>query len=341
MTASPSTSPESAASDTDRPLVSILLIAYNQEKQIADAVRSALAQTYTPLEIIISDDASSDATFAAIEAAIAGYSGPHKVIARRNAANRGISAHLSQIAQLADGELLFVAAGDDMSVPNRCERVVDFWLAHDRRPDLIATDLADMDEAGNVHERMSPTELDTYRSFDDWLAGRPWLIGAAHTWSRRLFERFGPMLPGAAAEDQIMVLRAILSGGAASLREPLVRYRRGGLSRKRRYRSVDELIARMRQSNRHGLAELAQLQRDAETGGVGERMRTALASKLAREQFIHAMFEAGSPGERIGLLTRSPNVKLGLRMRMFLYATCPALYAPGIWLKRIMRKNGR
>ena len=341
MTDSPSTNLAPAPSATDRPLVSILLIAYNQEKQIADAVRSALAQTYTPLEIIISDDASSDATFTAIEAAIAGYRGPHKVIARRNAANQGISAHLSQLAQLAEGELLFVAAGDDMSAPNRCERVVDFWLAHDRCPDLIATDLADMDEAGNVHERMTPTELDTYRSFDDWLAGRPWLIGAAHTWSRRLFERFGPMLPGAAAEDQIMVLRAILSGGAASLREPLVHYRRGGLSRKRRYGSVDELIARMRQSNRYGLAELAQLQRDAEIGGVGERMRAAMAPKLAREQFIHAMFEADDLGERIGLLARSPKVKLGLRIRMFLYATCPAVYAPGIWLKRIVRKNGR
>jgi cellulose synthase/poly-beta-1,6-N-acetylglucosamine synthase-like glycosyltransferase len=91
MTDSPSTNLAPAPSATDRPLVSILLIAYNQEKQIADAVRSALAQTYTPLEIIISDDASSDATFTTIEAAIAGYRGPHKVIARRNAANQGIN----------------------------------------------------------------------------------------------------------------------------------------------------------------------------------------------------------------------------------------------------------
>jgi glycosyltransferase involved in cell wall biosynthesis len=325
----------------ERPLVTMLLIAYNQAAQIGDAVRSALAQTYQPLEIIVSDDASTDATFAAIEAAVAGYSGPHRVITRRNAVNQGISAHLSQIAQMAKGELLFVAAGDDMSAPTRCERVVDLWLARERRPDLIAADLADMDEAGNVHERVSPTELDGYRSFDDWLANRPWLIGAAHTWSRRLFERFGPMQPGAAAEDQIMVLRAILSGGAISLREPLVRYRRGGLSRKRRYGSVAELIARMRQSNRYGLAELAQLQRDAEIAGIGERMRAAMAPKLAREQFIHAMFEAGSPGERIGLVMRSGGVKLGLRIRMFLYASCPGVYAPGIWLKRVVRKGRR
>jgi len=331
-----SLSATSAASNTARPLVSMLVIAYNQAQQIGDAVRSALAQTYEPLEIIVSDDASSDATFAAIEAALAGYSGPHRVIARRNTVNQGISAHLSQLALMAHGELLFVAAGDDMSAPERCERVVDCWLAHERRPDLIATDLADMDEAGHVHERVSPDELDRYR-FDDWLTDRPWLIGAAHTWSRRLFERFGPMLPGAAAEDQIMVLRAILSGGAISLREPLVRYRRGGLSRKRRYQSVDELIARMRQSNRYGLAELAQLQRDADIAGLGERMRAAMAPKLARERFIAAMFEARSLGARVALLTRGTGVKLGLRIRMFLYASCPAVYAPGIWLKRVVR----
>ncbi|MEC5406978.1 glycosyltransferase [Paraburkholderia sp. MPAMCS5] len=341
MTASPSSPSSFAAPAAERPLVSILLIAYNQQQQIADAVHGALAQTYQPLEIIISDDASRDATFAAIEKAVQGYDGPHRVIVRRNAANQGISAHLSQLAQMANGELLFVAAGDDISLPTRCERVVDFWLARDRQPDLIATDLADMDEAGEIHERVSPTELDRYRSFDDWLNTRPWLVGAAHTWSRRLVERFGPMLPGAAAEDQIMVLRAILSGGAASLREPLVRYRRGGLSRKRRYASVDELIARMRQSNRYGLVELAQLQRDAEIAGVGERMRAAMAPKLAREQFIHAMFEARSLGERAGLLARSAEVKVGLRIRMFLYASCPAVYAPGLWLKRALRKNRR
>ncbi len=107
-------------------------------------------------------------------------------------------------------------------MPNRCERVVGFWLEHGGRPDLIATDLADMDDAGTLHEPSPPTDLGTYRNIDDWLAASPYLIGAAHAWSRRLFERFGPMMPGAAAEDRIMTFRAIVSGGALSLREPLV-----------------------------------------------------------------------------------------------------------------------
>ena len=320
-----------------KPLASVLLIAYNQETLVGDAVRSVLAQTYEPLELIISDDASSDGTFAAIEAAVRGYNGPHKVITRRNTSNEGISAHLSRLAGMAHGELLFVAAGDDMSAPNRCERVVEYWLAQDRRPDLIATDLADMDETGTVHERMEPTDLGTYRSFDDWAAERPWLVGAAHTWTRRLFERFGPMMPGTAAEDQVMTFRAIVSGGALSLREPLVWYRRGGLSGKRRYRTVAELVGRLRQGNGFALVEVKQLQHDAEIAGLGDRMRAVLAPKLAREQFIHSMFSARGIGERLTLIAASHNVKLGLRIRMLLYSTFPGVYAPTLWIKRLRR----
>jgi glycosyltransferase involved in cell wall biosynthesis len=322
-----------------RPLVSVLLIAYNQQRLVADAVRSVLAQTYTPLEIIISDDASRDNTYAAIEAAVRDYRGPHQVITRRNTVNEGISAHLSRLALMARGELLFVAAGDDMSTPDRCERVVAFWLAHDGRPDLIATDLADMDEAGAVHERMEPTELGEYRSVDDWLASRPWLVGAAHTWSRRLFERFGPMLPGSASEDQVMVFRAIVSGGALSLREPLVRYRRGGLSGKRRYRTTAELVARMRQGNGFALVETEQIQRDADLAGLGTRMRVALEPKRVREQFIHAMFNTRGAGKRLALLMGTREVKLGLRIRMFIYTSFPGFYAPALWIKRLKRKG--
>ncbi|PLZ01478.1 glycosyl transferase family 2 [Burkholderia sp. WAC0059] len=328
-----------AVSPTDRPLVSVLLIAYNQERVIADAVRSVLAQTWEPLEIIVSDDGSGDGTYAAIEAATRGYRGPHRLVVRRNEKNEGISAHLSRLAGMAYGELLFVAAGDDVSVPERCARVVEHWLARERRPDLIATDLADMDDAGDLHGRIAPDALDEYRRFEDWATKRPYLIGAAHTWSRRLFERFGPMLPGTAAEDQIMTFRAIVSGGASSLREPLVRYRRGGLSRKRRYRSVAEFLARKRQSNRFALAEARQLQHDAEIAGLGEKMHEALAAKLSRERFIEAMFEAPGFCTRAALAVRGRGVDFGLRLRMFLYTCSPAVYAPVLWAKRTFGKR--
>jgi glycosyltransferase involved in cell wall biosynthesis len=318
----------------ERPLVSVLLIAYNQERLVADAVGSVLAQTYAPLEILVSDDCSQDRTFEVMRQTVESYTGPHRVVLNRNVRNEGISAHLTKLARMSRGELLVVAAGDDISVPERCSRIVEFWLEHDREPDLIASDLIEIDSHGERHAQLSPTDLGTYRSFEDWLALRPHVVGAAHAWSRRLFDRFGDMLPGAMAEDQIMTFRAIMSGGALSMREPLVLYRHGGLSRKRRWKSVDEFIARILQTNRFALAEVAQLQRDAETAGVGPCMQAALAAKRAREEYTRDIFVTDGLGARVRLLVARGKVKWGFRIRMFLYASFPHVYAPIFALKR-------
>jgi glycosyltransferase involved in cell wall biosynthesis len=317
-----------------QPFVSVLLIAYNQEDLIADAVRGVLAQTYAPLEILISDDCSSDRTFDVIQQVVSEYHGPHRVVLNRNERNIGISGHLSRLARMSRGELLFIAAGDDISVPDRCSRVVQFWLDHDRKPDLIATDLADLDDHGQTHERVSPHELTECHSFDDWLAHRPGSVGAAHTWTRRLLDRFGDIMPGAMAEDEIMTFRAIMSGGAVNLREPLVLYRRGGLSGKQSWKSVEEFVARIKRTNSFALVELAQLLKDANIAGVGPSMRDALAPKLARENYTRDVFAARSFGERLQQMLNAKRVKLGFRFRMFLYAACPIVYQPSFVVKR-------
>ena len=58
------------------PLISFVLLAYKQEKYIREAVEGAFAQTYSPLEIILSDDASPDGTFEIIQEMAAAYQGP-------------------------------------------------------------------------------------------------------------------------------------------------------------------------------------------------------------------------------------------------------------------------
>lgn len=75
-------------------LVSFILVAYNQEDFIEEAIISAINQNYEPLEIIISDDASTDQTFKIAKAAIDRYKGPHHVIGWRQPghAHRKVSA---------------------------------------------------------------------------------------------------------------------------------------------------------------------------------------------------------------------------------------------------------
>jgi glycosyltransferase involved in cell wall biosynthesis len=325
--------------EPSRPLVSLLLIAFRQPETVGTAVAAALAQSYSPLEIIVSDDASPDTTFAAMQAALAGYHGPHTVRLNRNARNLGIGAHLSHLAAKARGELLVVAAGDDVSLPERCEHIVAAWLAHDRRPDLIASALIDLDADGAAHGKIVPDDLGTYRSAADWLARPPHVVGAAHAWSRRLFDRFGPLAEGVVGEDLIMVLRAILSGGAISLPEPLVGYRRGGLSRRRRTLSADDVVARLLKNNRGALVELRQLLADAATAGQLGALQGALEARLAREHFIRDLFATGSLAARLRLALRSEDVPATVRLRMLAYAAFPGLLAPWFLAKRLFHSG--
>ncbi len=50
-----------------KPLVTFMLRTYNHERFIREAVRSALTQTYSPLQVVISDDCSQDRTFEIIQ----------------------------------------------------------------------------------------------------------------------------------------------------------------------------------------------------------------------------------------------------------------------------------
>jgi glycosyltransferase involved in cell wall biosynthesis len=322
----------------DRPLASILLIAYQQEKTVAEAVAGALSQTYSPLEIILSDDASSDGTFAAMQAAVAGYSGPHRIVLNQNPQNLGIGAHLSHLVGLSKGEMLFVAAGDDVSLPQRCERVMEAWLASDRRLDLIAAALIDVDEAGHTGAIITPSDLATYRSAADWLARSPFVVGAAQAWTRRVFERFGPLPKGVVAEDLVMVLRAVMSGGAVTLAEPLVRYRRGGLSFRRRAQTASDVMKALLKNNRSSLVELPLLLRDARNAGQLAAVEPALQARLAREHFIRDLFAAGSLPARCRVMLQAQSLPVALRLRLFVYAAWPALLAPFFWLKRSVRR---
>ena len=78
------------------PLVTFLLIAYNQEKYIEDACLAALSQKYNFMEIIFSDDCSTDNTYKIMEGIVRRYTGPHKIILNRNDVNLGLIKHINK-----------------------------------------------------------------------------------------------------------------------------------------------------------------------------------------------------------------------------------------------------
>lgn len=111
----------------DRPLVTFALFAYNQEKYIREAVEGAFSQTYEPLEIILSDDCSSDRTHAIISDMANKYNGKKKIIVNKTNINCGTLLHLNDVANIAEGKLIILAAGDDISKPERTEILVNAW----------------------------------------------------------------------------------------------------------------------------------------------------------------------------------------------------------------------
>lgn len=313
----------------------MLLIAYNQADTIRQAVEGALAQTYSPLEILVSDDASSDGTFEVMRQCVATYSGPHRVVVLRNERNLGIGAHLSHLAAQAQGELLFVAAGDDVSLPQRCERIAQVWEQSGRTLDLIACTLADIDAEGREHQRIVPSDLGRYRTVQDWLQQPPHVVGAGQAWTKRLFTRFGPLQPGIVAEDLIMVFRAVVSGGACSLDEALVQYRRGGISRKVRALHAQDVIRRLLGNSRHAIVEYEQLLADAAVAGCSAPVRAWVQPRLAREQLVATLFGPKPAGARLSALLRASDVSWGTRLRLATYGFCPQVLAPFFWLKRL------
>lgn len=322
----------------DRPLLSLVLITYNQQDTVAEAVTGALAQTYSPLEIIVSDDASTDASAARIQAALEGYSGPHRVIFNRNPRNLGIGANISHAVSLSKGEMIVIAAGDDVSLPTRCERIAQAWVQAGCRPDLVSSQLVDLDHQGQTHGVIVPTDLGAYRAVQDWLDRRPHVIGAAQAWTRRLFDRFGPLPSGVCAEDLIMVFRAICAGGCITIAEPLVKYRRGGLSGRVRALHAQDTIRRLLSNNRHALIEAALLKSDARVAGCENIVGPWLDREIALTEFIRNVFEAPDVGAKVMIAWRAHRVSGYKRMRMLTYAAWPWLLAPLFALKRIVAR---
>ena len=221
-----------------RPLVSFVVLGYNQERFVEEAVRAAFAQTYSPLEIVLSDDCSSDQTFAIMERLAGAYSGPHQITLSRSERNAGgIGLHLNRVFDLARGVLIIVSAADDVSVPDRTQRNYDAWEATGRRAHCLYSGYTVVDGTGNplmntgmeggydadgriVEEEIPPGAFFT--------AAKPRLFGCAMAYTPTVLGGFGPLSADCVHEDDTLGLRAAMLGVLVRIQEPLVKYRLHG-----------------------------------------------------------------------------------------------------------------
>lgn len=109
------------------PLITFAVITYNQEKYIRETLKGVFAQRYPCMEIIISDDCSTDTTFEIIRQMVSQYQGPHHIYAIKQEKNLGTVNHVIDVARRGRGNLLVLNAGDDISHPERTEELVRHW----------------------------------------------------------------------------------------------------------------------------------------------------------------------------------------------------------------------
>lgn len=216
-------------------LVSLIILTYNQEAYVREAIEGGFSQTYSPLEIIISDDYSSDRTFQIVEDLVNAYNGPHDVRCSRNLENLGISKHLTHVLSLANGELIVGAAGDDISIPERVDSLVKRYISSERTINYFYSLAQEITINGTLKSVVSSPGSKNGSS--KWLAALspyPIAIGATQAWTRLLSNSFPPMAENVWAEDQVLGVRGLLLGPICCIHEPLVLYRVGsGISTKK------------------------------------------------------------------------------------------------------------
>src|SRR5215510_9331072 len=98
-----------------QPLVSVGIPVYNGEPFIREALSSILAQTYSNLEIIISDNASTDGTAAICQEYAAR---DQRIRYYRNALNTNVNENYRRVLKLSSGDYFIWAAADDVRPKN-------------------------------------------------------------------------------------------------------------------------------------------------------------------------------------------------------------------------------
>ena len=114
----------------------IIIIVYNQELTIRQALYSAINQTIKPYKISIFDDCSKDQTVEVIEGMIQTITGCNIEI-HRNQMNLGIFPNFNQALQSATGDIVHILAGDDeleLSLLENYNRYITFNQIDIKKP---------------------------------------------------------------------------------------------------------------------------------------------------------------------------------------------------------------
>lgn len=227
------------------PLVSFCVMFHNQASFVEQVLAGAFKQTYPNMEIVISDDASTDGTSEKIVRCIDQYradGGPRTVIYERNSAALGMLGNREHVYTMAHGELLVNADGDDVSLPDRVATLVKAWVDGGKNATVLGSEAIAVDEnnrlLGVTHQNGNP-------------------MGAMLALKASILRHFKPVCNDAAYhahDDLVYDMRARMFGERLYVNRHLLLYRygtgesSGGQFRKRMVRGFTGFVSGLRQT---------------------------------------------------------------------------------------------
>lgn len=263
----------------DSPRISVIIAAFRAEDFLADAVQSALEQTRAPLEIIIIDDASPDATFTVAKQLAERYD---SVRAFHLAENYGPATTRNYGIRQCQGDWIAVLDDDDVFEADRLERISDFLIEYQGQVDIVSDLLTWVRNDGAVTPDFQTDSLSMPLGLADFiLRSRPFLptpdLGLLKPVFRKAFledKRLCYPVDRRHGEDYLLMVSA-LAAGARYYVLPWYGYRYTDRSVGRSRTRVD--YRRMRKAD-EALQDWPQIRSDA-------------AAKKALEQRIAALRE--------------------------------------------------
>jgi glycosyltransferase involved in cell wall biosynthesis len=250
------------------PALTLAFCCYNFERFVAEAVEGAFAQAFRPLEVVISDDHSPDATWAKIVETVMRLGGfpsspDHQwqrpdfcgtvrleaqdglsLVLNRNENNLGLALHENKLFELSSGEWIAFQAGDDVSKPNRMTLVAEL-VAKDPGIRCIECGAQAVKADGSPYP--IPEKFLRNQARGKKLQQRlPSILGAGAVYHRDVYFKFGPLAPFVANEDHVLPLRAALLGQIVSSPVVTVLYRKHGENVSGVYAPTPESLARYR-----------------------------------------------------------------------------------------------
>lgn len=205
-------------------LISFVVLSYNNQNYIKQALESALNQDFHNYEIIVCDDASTDDTWNIINDVAKNYSGSKSFIIKRNKVNHGLVSNVNRAFELSKGDLIVLAAGDDISHSNRLTTIYENWVENSNVNAMCSSYKMINEKNRLIGSKIIIEEVYDHSS-DFFNNGLKKYRGCTGAYTMECFALFGPIKNNVQIEDKVLAFRGWLLGGVAFISPPLIDYR--------------------------------------------------------------------------------------------------------------------